>query len=193
MVAKLSGFSKFDVDMKMSCDHFIILLNNLCMAEGTGSSEEKLSELLETMSKAFVEGNPPYAGDLENETYKAILQAIRDINASEMNKWENKWLDRINTVADSLSQFNSKIKSKLILFASLKNLFKEDSSVVWLESALECDRLSEKNKDDLILAFLRNVDVRGSVNTCVLRRALSVLGSRVGLLKDAALATGCLD
>ena len=36
------------------------------------------------IEKAFTDGNPPYAGDLENETYKALLQAIRDFNTSEM-------------------------------------------------------------------------------------------------------------
>lgn len=85
-MAKLSGFAKFDLDIKLSCDNFCQLVNNMCTADGANFSEEKLNELLEAMNKAFVEGNPPYAGDLENETYKAIMQAIRDLNSSEMNK-----------------------------------------------------------------------------------------------------------
>jgi hypothetical protein len=37
---------------------------------------------MDVMEKTFAEGaTPPYAGDLENETYKAIIQAIRDLNA----------------------------------------------------------------------------------------------------------------
>ena len=73
MVAKLSGFAKFDLDIKLSCDHFMMMMNNMCTADGTGFNEEKLNELMEAMNKAFVEGNPPYAGDLENETYKAFM------------------------------------------------------------------------------------------------------------------------
>mmetsp|Transcript_32308 Transcript_32308/g.42784 ORF Transcript_32308/g.42784 Transcript_32308/m.42784 type:complete len:158 (-) Transcript_32308:120-593(-) len=86
MVAKLSGFAKFDVDMKMSCEHMVQLVNNLATAESGSFSEEKFEEIMDAMTKAFVEGNPPYAGDLENETYKAIIQAIRDLNTSELNK-----------------------------------------------------------------------------------------------------------
>ena len=50
-----------------------MLLNNLCKTEGAGINEEKLTELIEVIRKAFVDGVPPYAGDLENETYKAIM------------------------------------------------------------------------------------------------------------------------
>ena len=86
MIAKLSGFAKFDLDMKLTSDQYFVLINNLCTADGDGFNDAKLAELMETMSKAFVDGNPPYAGDLENETYKSIVQGIRDLNASEMNK-----------------------------------------------------------------------------------------------------------
>ena len=72
MVAKLSGFAKFDVDIKLTCDQFILLMNNLCLTDA-GFNDEKLDELLDVMNKAFVEGTAPYTGDLENETYKAIL------------------------------------------------------------------------------------------------------------------------
>ena len=41
---------------------------------------------MDVFEKAFAEGaTPPYAGDLENDTYKAILQAIRDFNTSELS------------------------------------------------------------------------------------------------------------
>ena len=46
-------------------------------------SEEKFNEVLDVIEKAYAEGaTPPYTGDLENESYKGILQAIRDMNAS---------------------------------------------------------------------------------------------------------------
>ena len=64
----------------------MFIVNSLSTGEGGAFSEEKFEELMEALNKAFVEGNPPYAGDLENETYKAIMQAIRDLNTSEMNK-----------------------------------------------------------------------------------------------------------
>jgi len=49
-------------------------------------NEEKFNEILEVIERAFGEGaTPPYTGDLENETYKAILQAIRDFGISEMS------------------------------------------------------------------------------------------------------------
>ena len=86
MVAKISGFAKFEVDMKLNCDQMVQLITTLSSPEGGALSEEKFEEIMEALNKAFVEGNPPYAGDLENETYKAILQAIRDLNTAEMNK-----------------------------------------------------------------------------------------------------------
>ena len=82
-MAKLSGFAKFEVDIKLTCDSFITLINSICTQE-SGFSEEKFTELTEVLDKALGEGTTPYAGDLENETYKAVLQAIRDFNASEM-------------------------------------------------------------------------------------------------------------
>ena len=82
MVAKLSGFAKFEVDMKLNSDQMVQLITTLSSPEGGALSEEKFEEIMEALNKAFVEGNPPYAGDLENETYKGILQAIRDLNTS---------------------------------------------------------------------------------------------------------------
>ena len=46
-------------------------------------SEEKFNEIIDVIERAYAEGaTPPYAGDLENETYKSILQAIRDMHSS---------------------------------------------------------------------------------------------------------------
>ena len=47
-------------------------------------SEQRFEDLLGVMARAYTEGgNPPFAGDLENELYKCILQGIRDFNTSE--------------------------------------------------------------------------------------------------------------
>ena len=84
-VAKISGFGKFELDLKLSCDHFCTLVNSIC-SQDTSFSEDKFNEVMDVFEKAFAEGaTPPYAGDLENETYKAILSAIRDFNTSELS------------------------------------------------------------------------------------------------------------
>ena len=81
MVAKLSGFAKFDLDLKLTCDQFCSLVSNYSAPEAGAFSEEKFDEIMEVMEKAFADGaTPPYTGDLENETYKAIIQCIRDLN-----------------------------------------------------------------------------------------------------------------
>ena len=80
MVAKLSGFAKFDLDLKLTCEQFLALVTNYSTTDGA-LSEEKFEEIMEIMEKTFAEGaTPPYTGDLENETYKAIIQCIRDLN-----------------------------------------------------------------------------------------------------------------
>ena len=80
---KLSGFAKFDVDHKLNIDQFVVFIMNQSNGEGGAFSEEKFNETVEIMEKVYVEGATPFAGDLENETYKGILQAIRDFNMSE--------------------------------------------------------------------------------------------------------------
>ena len=80
MVAKLSGFAKFDLDLKLTCEQFLTLITNYSTPEGA-FVDDKFEEIMEVMEKTFAEGaTPPYTGDLENETYKAIIQAIRDLN-----------------------------------------------------------------------------------------------------------------
>ena len=83
MVQKLSGFAKFDVDHKLTIDQFVVFVMNQSNGESGTFSEEKFNETVEIMEKVYVEGATPFAGDLENETYKGILQAIRDFNMSE--------------------------------------------------------------------------------------------------------------
>ena len=70
--------------MKLTGDQFSALVMQISTPEGQAFSDEKFNEITEVLEKAVVEGNPPYAGDLENDTYKAIMQAIRDFNTSEM-------------------------------------------------------------------------------------------------------------
>lgn len=39
--------------------------------------EDRYNEVLSHFERAFKEAQPPFQGDLENETYKAILQKMR--------------------------------------------------------------------------------------------------------------------
>ena len=82
MVAKLSGFAKFDLDLKLTSDQFMTLVTDYSTPEaGAPLSEEKFEEIMDVMERTFAEGaTPPYSGDLENESYKAIIQCIRDLN-----------------------------------------------------------------------------------------------------------------
>ena len=84
MVAKLSGFAKFEIDLKLNAEQFMHLINNVSSVEGK-FSEEKFNEMLEVFEKTFGEVTSPYTGDLENETYKSILTAIREYSTSEMS------------------------------------------------------------------------------------------------------------
>ena len=83
MVAKLSGFAKFEVDLKLNSDQFASLVMNMCAPDG-GFNKEKFDEIMDVMERSFADA-PVYAGDLENETYKFILQTIRDFSTSEMS------------------------------------------------------------------------------------------------------------
>ena len=66
---KLSGFAKFDLDLKLTCEQFCGIVTSLSSEEGS-LSEEKFGEVMDLMEKALVEGATPFAGDLENEQYK---------------------------------------------------------------------------------------------------------------------------
>lgn len=84
MVQKLSGFAKFELDLKLNGEQFCTLLNNVSVVDGKFSAE-KFAEVAEVFEKTFGEGATPFAGDLENETYKSILTAIREYSTSEMS------------------------------------------------------------------------------------------------------------
>ena len=81
LVAKLSGFAKFEVDHKLSKEIFTDLI---CRITGMGESfnQEKFTAVTDALSKAFKEGAVPFQGDLENETYKEITQVFREFNPS---------------------------------------------------------------------------------------------------------------
>ena len=81
MVAKLSGFAKFEVDHKLSKDQFTDIILKIT-GIGETFNQEKFDTVTDALAKAFKEGVQPYAGDLENETYKEILQSFRDFNPS---------------------------------------------------------------------------------------------------------------
>ena len=83
MVLKLSGFAKFEIDLKLNADQFAMLINNLT-TDSSGFSEERFVEILEVFEKTFGENITPFTGDLENETYKSILSAIREFSTSEL-------------------------------------------------------------------------------------------------------------
>ena len=83
MVQKLSGFAKFEIDLKLTCDQFSQLVGMCSAGEDGAFNEEKFTEIMDVFEKTFGEGQSPYTGDLENETYKGILEAIRNLNSSQ--------------------------------------------------------------------------------------------------------------
>jgi hypothetical protein len=79
IVQKLSGFAKFELDHKLTKD----MLSDIMLALATDEKREFDYDVFENFcgifEKALVEGTEPFKGDLENENYKAILQAFRDL------------------------------------------------------------------------------------------------------------------
>ena len=48
----LSGFAKFDVNIELTCDQFVTLVNTLSTQEGA-FSEAKFNEIMDAMEKAL--------------------------------------------------------------------------------------------------------------------------------------------
>ena len=48
MVAKLSGFAKFEVDMKLNSDQMVQLITTLSSPEGGALNEEKIEEIIKS-------------------------------------------------------------------------------------------------------------------------------------------------
>ena len=89
---KLSGFAKFELDTKITREQFHQLVDGMCRrpvataheastesmsGATTELDEEKYEQICAIFERAYKEASPPFAGDLENETYKAILNRIR--------------------------------------------------------------------------------------------------------------------
>jgi len=84
IVMKLSAFAKFDLDTKINKEHFYQIVDGMSRKpassgeEGaTELDEEKYESVCQIFEKAYKEGVAPFAGDLENETYKAIVNRMR--------------------------------------------------------------------------------------------------------------------
>ena len=81
---KLSGFAKFDHDHKVNCEQFTNLI--MIYVEDSGEEaeqEEALEKVCGVFNKAFVEGVEPFKGDLENDTYKELLDVFRTFKPAE--------------------------------------------------------------------------------------------------------------
>lgn len=82
IIVKISGFAKFDLDTKITKEHFYALVEGMCRKpngeEGASElDEEKYEQVVAIFEKAYRDGVAPFAGDLENETYKAIVNRMR--------------------------------------------------------------------------------------------------------------------
>ncbi len=83
MVLKLSGFAKFEVDHKMTSEHFykmVMKLSSPLQGEETQFNHELFEKYLQVFKKALNDMQEVYKGDLENETYKNILAYMRAFN-----------------------------------------------------------------------------------------------------------------
>ena len=98
MVQKLSGFAKFDLDTKITAYQFFNLVHSFCQVENEvereivneegatefqifrekSLDESKYDAVLSLFEKAFRDGQPPFLGDLENETYKHLLLKFKN-------------------------------------------------------------------------------------------------------------------
>jgi hypothetical protein len=84
IIVKISGFAKFDLDTKINKEHFYQIVEGMCRkGASTGEEgaseldEEKYEQIVAVFEKAYRDGVAPFAGDLENETYKAIVNRMR--------------------------------------------------------------------------------------------------------------------
>ncbi|TNV76095.1 hypothetical protein FGO68_gene10224 [Halteria grandinella] len=95
IVLKLSGFAKFELDTKITRDQFHQLVEGMCRrpinsgheastdsVSQTELDEDKYEQICSLFERAYKEAQPPFAGDLENEVYKSILNRIRTYQPS---------------------------------------------------------------------------------------------------------------
>ena len=84
IVQKLSGFAKFELDHKVNCSQFVNLINTHIEDSGEDAEQEAaFDKVCEVFNKAFVEGVEPFKGDLENDTYKELLDVFRTFKPTE--------------------------------------------------------------------------------------------------------------
>ena len=90
IVQKISGFAKFELDHKLSLDHFRNIVMKLSMVKDTSQindkekpvelvfSQERFDRVNYVFIRAYKENAVVFQGDLENELYKSILAAFRE-------------------------------------------------------------------------------------------------------------------
>lgn len=82
IVAKLSGFAKFEIDHKMTPSQFYDLVLKISSpteegAEAPTFSQELFDRVCGVFSKALSDEEVPFKGDLNNELYLSILAVFR--------------------------------------------------------------------------------------------------------------------
>ena len=77
IVVKLSGFAKFELDTKLNCGDLNKIIEHLSTGE-EGFQQEQFETFCGVFERTF-SMEEPFKGDLENETYKAILAAFREV------------------------------------------------------------------------------------------------------------------
>ena len=77
IVMKLSGFAKFDLDTKINREHFYQIVEGMSRTTQDELDEERYEQICALFERAYKDGQAPFAGDLENETYKAIVNRMR--------------------------------------------------------------------------------------------------------------------
>lgn len=95
IVQKLNGDpkSKFEVDHKMNQEQFHRLLCKLAAPKDSEEQQPSEAEQYEhfcgVFRKALCDAAEPFKGDLENVTYKAILQGFREFDPNAALDWQN--------------------------------------------------------------------------------------------------------
>ena len=78
IVQKLSGFAKFEVDHKLTCDQFVTMsMDHVSKVEDELEQQQSFENWSSALERAFKDEKPPFKDDQENETYKEILEVFR--------------------------------------------------------------------------------------------------------------------
>ena len=81
IVAKLSGFAKFEVKTKISQKNFEAIIKALAVDVDEGATAAENRDLYMGFFERVGAGEKPFEGDLENENYKQILATFREIKS----------------------------------------------------------------------------------------------------------------